>query len=117
MFLGIFLKEETTYMGGYYFPAIHISGYFVYSLGGICTFMFLCSLVLYRLTRSTEGALNYMTGVSIYLNAISLAVVMIMLISPAVHINWKPMVCDYLNKHVENETFIKQCFSDLKQLN
>ena len=106
IFFNIFLNEEE----------INISGYFVCSMVSICALMFLCSLVLYRLTHPTDEILKYMSGVSMYLNAISLVIVSIILASPTVHVNWKPMVCDYLDDHIlyperVNKTFIKQCFS------
>jgi hypothetical protein len=74
-----------------------VSGYLVYPAGGICILMFLCALVLYRTVLPMEKVLEYISGVSMYINIISFIAVLIMLVSPTVHIGGYPIFCDYFH--------------------
>jgi hypothetical protein len=63
-----------------------INGYLLCSAMGICALFFSWAFVLYR--RPVAKALQHMAGVSIYINVITLAVILIMLFFPSVNLRF-----------------------------
>jgi len=64
-----------------------VNGHSLLLAACVCILMFICMRTLYRSILPEEKFLEYIAGVSIYLNGISLVIIFIMLIHPTVRLD------------------------------
>jgi hypothetical protein len=82
---GLFLNHLRVFGTSAWF---FINGCELFLASIVCIFMLLGVRVLYRSILSADKALEYMAGVSAYLNGIGLTIVLAIFIYPSVRLQW-----------------------------